>query len=243
MHGTKADIVARLQQEIILLQRSVAVQQSPVLDIMIGPIKNAFPGNTFALGVIHEFIATGLEDAAATGGFVSSLMSGLMKKEGVAIWVGSNRSIFPPALKAFGITPDKVIFIDLHREKEIQWAMEEALKCNAVAAVVGEMQELSFTASRRFQLAVEESGVTGFIVRRNPRKLEANACVTRWEIHSLPSIAADDLPGVGFPRLQIKLLKVRNGKPGTWEVEWVAGRFKPVQHKNIFIAAQQKKVG
>lgn len=40
--------------------------------------------------------------------------------------------------------------------------MEEALKCGGLAAVVGEVQDISFTASRRLQLAVEQSGVTGF---------------------------------------------------------------------------------
>jgi protein ImuA len=35
----------------------------------------------------------------------------------------------------------------------------------------------------------------------------------------------DGLPGVGFPRWQVELLKVRNGNPGCWQVEWVAGSF------------------
>ena len=42
------------------------------------------------------------------------------------------RTIFPPALKSFGIAPDKIIFIDLKKEKEILWAMEEALKCDGL---------------------------------------------------------------------------------------------------------------
>ena len=40
------------------------------------------------------------------------------------------------------------------------WAIEEALKCDGLAAVIGEMKELSFTNSRRLQLAVEKSHVT-----------------------------------------------------------------------------------
>ena len=63
--------------------------------------------------------------------------------------------------------------------------MEEALKCDGIAAVVGEIQELSFTVSRRLQLAVEQSRVTGFILRNNPRNLNTTACVTRWKITPL----------------------------------------------------------
>jgi len=36
------------------------------------------------------------------------------------------------------------------------------------------------------------------------------------------------LPGVGFPRLNVELLKVRNGKPGSWQVEWANGKFNEV---------------
>jgi protein ImuA len=73
-------------------------------------------------------------------------------------------------------------------------------------------------------LAVEQSRVTGFIVRRNPKNL-VTACVSRWRITSLPT-ASTDLPGVGFPRWNVELLKVRNGKPGAWQLEWVDGRFR-----------------
>ncbi|MEJ7677101.1 MAG: hypothetical protein WKG06_04335 [Segetibacter sp.] len=164
-----------------------------------------------------------------------------MRKGGVSLWISSSRMIFPPALKSFGIEPDKIIFINVPKEKEILWAMEEALKCEWLAAVIAETQELSFTTSRRFQLAVEQSRVTGFIIRRNPRNL-ATACVTRWKITPLPTVVQDDMPGVGFPRWNVELLKVRNGIPGNWELEW-AGRFRHVSKLTSITKDQQRKAG
>jgi protein ImuA len=41
----------------------------------------------------------------------------------------------------------------------------------------------------------------------------------------LPSITEDGLPGVGFPRWEVELLKVRNGRPGKWQMEWSEGQF------------------
>ena len=150
--------------------------------------------------------------------------------------------LFPPAFKSFGIDPDRIIFIQLQKEKDLLWAMEEALKCNGLSAVVCELQELSFTSSRRFQLAVEQSAVTGFILRINPRKLVPTACVSRWRISSVAS-EVTEVPGVGFPKWNVELLKIRNGKPGAWQVEWAAGKF----HLNNEVAAiefeQQKKTG
>ena len=106
--------------------------------------------------------------------------------------------------------------------------MEEALKCNAVSAVVGEIREINFTASRRLQLAVEQSQVTGFILRSNFRSVNTTACVSRWKITPLAS-ESDDMPGIGFPKWKVELLRMRNGKSGSWIMQWVDGRFKTNQ--------------
>ncbi len=121
--------------------------------------------------------------------------------------------------------------------------MEEALKCKGLSAVIGEIQELSFTASRRLQLAVEQSQVTGFILRRNPRSINTTACVTRWQITSVPSELAEDMPGVGFPRWNVELLKVRNGTPGRWQIEFAAGRFRHIPKIAAMPFIQKKKTG
>jgi len=239
----KAAILAQLQREILPLQGLHGIQKNVLLDTLLGPIKHAFPNNSFPLAAVHEFISHTAEDAAATSGFVGGLMSALMKKEGISIWISSNRSIFPPALRSLGIAADRIIFIDLKKEKEILWAMEEALKCQGIASVIGELPGLGFTASRRLQLAVESSQVTGFILRRNPRNINTTACVTRWKITSLQSEPVHEMPGVGFPKWKVDLLKVRNGKPGTWEVELVSGKFRHTsQSKAIQIHSQKKAV-
>ena len=36
------------------------------------------------------------------------------------------------------------------------------------------------------------------------------------------------MPGVGHPRWQVELLKVKNGKPGNWTVEWKKQSFKTI---------------
>ncbi|MET0299419.1 MAG: hypothetical protein ABW036_06650, partial [Flavitalea sp.] len=191
-----------------------------------GDLDLAFPGKTFPKAAIHEFITDGSESCAATNGFVAGMISVLMKNNGTTFWISSNRSLFPPALKQFGIDPERIIFIDLHKPKEVLWVMEEALKCQGLSAVVGELPELNFTNSRRLQLAVEQSRVTGFALRHPNTKINTTASLTRWKIEHLPSLNEDGLPGIGFPQWQVDLLKVRNGKPGSWQLSWSAGRFR-----------------
>src|SRR5688572_28833070 len=143
---------------------------------------------------MHEFISAVPEDNAATSGFVAGILKALMKNGGSCIWISASRTLFPPALRLFGIEPHHIIFVDLQKERDILWAMEESLKCPGLGAVVGELEHLSFTASRRFQLAVEQSCVTGFVLRHHSRNLNTNACVTRWKISSLPGIIDNEMP-------------------------------------------------
>ena len=245
MTGTNADIIAQLQRDILPLQGFKTPLHNTVIDAVPEPIKNAFPNGSFPLGAIHEFMYAGAEDAAATGGFVTAVMASLMRSGGPSIWISSSGLIFPPALKAFDIAPDKIIFIYLQKEKEILWAMEEALKCDGLSAVIGEIPELSFTASRRLQLAVEQSRVTGFILRPSFTNLNTTACLTRWKIIPLPSELPGGMPGVGFPRWNVELLKIRNGKPGAWQIEFTGGHLSHVPKISAIPipVEQQKKTG
>ncbi|MEP6712642.1 MAG: Error-prone repair protein ImuA, partial [Ferruginibacter sp.] len=111
MIASKADIIARFQREILPLQGIKPALNNTALDKTIGPLKNAFPNNTFPVGAVHEFIAAGLEDVAVTTGFIASILTPLMQKGSAVIWIGAAYTIFPPALKSFGLVPDKIIFI------------------------------------------------------------------------------------------------------------------------------------
>ncbi len=235
MSSSNADIIAQLRKDILPLLGFRSTMGNTSLDAGLGPLKYSFPNALFPTGAMHEFLSNGLEGKTATIGFIAGILSSLMQNNGVSVWISPSQTIFPPALKAFGIDPDKIIFIILKKEKDILWTMEEALKCDGLSSVVSELREVNFTASRRFQLAVEQSRVTGFILRCDPKNSNTNACIARWRVASIPGVSYNDLPGLGFPRWNVDLLKIRNGKPGNWQLEWTAGKFR---HINKVAAAQ-----
>ncbi len=239
----KADIFAGLQADILRLQGFKTVQNT-VLDSGLGPLKYAFPNATFPLGAMHEFVSAKPEETAATLGFLSGLLNILMGSNGAVLWISPSRMLFPPALKSFGLNPDRFIFIDVQKEKDALWVLDEALKCSALTAVVGELPNMSFTHSRRLQLAVEESQVTGFLLRNQPRAIGTTACISRWYISPLPSTNEDDnLPGIGFPKWHVHLQRIRNGKPGAWDIQWKDGRFAPVYQPVFTIQQTQQQAG
>ena len=198
--------------------------------INLRPVLSAFPNNIFPTSAVHEFVSESAEGLAATSGFISGILSTLMNDGGIVAWISPGISIFPPALKQFGISPERVIFIEVRNERDALWTIEEALKCKALTGVVGELNNISFNASRRVQLSVEDSHSTGFILKNGLKNNGTTACVSRWKIIQLPA-QTRDLPGVGFPAWRVELIRVRNGKPGIWNVAWYNGAFVPIQQE------------
>lgn len=226
MNTGQSEVVKRLREDILSLQGFIPPAAGARAGL--GPMEAAFPNGCFPRAAVHEFLSDTPEEASATSGFLAGMIGQLMPENGICLWLGLKRQVFPPALSAFGVSPDRVLFIDLTKDADLLWAVEEALKCAAVSVVVGELRELGMTESRRLQLAVERSRVTGLLHRHRPKSLHALACASRWRISPLPSEPEDGLPGVGFPRWQVDLLKVRNGEPGSWQLEWSEGHFEPL---------------
>jgi len=237
LSATASNIINQLQQDILHLQG----YRRPAGGISagLGAIEAAFPNRCFPVGAVHEFISSTAEDAAASNAFMAGLAGNLMSDNGINIWVGKSRNLFPPALAAFVKRPEHTLFIETPTEKNMLWVVEEALKCEGLACVFCDLPALDFKTSRRFQLAVEKSHVTGFIHRRQPRQLNTTACVSRWHVTPLPGSKPKGMPGVGYARWQVNLQKVRNGKPGIWTVEWSANGFNVIvpQKQTIWLNA------
>jgi protein ImuA len=241
------EVIQKLRNEVLKIEGG-KTSSLAALDLALGPLRDSLPGATFPLGAVHEFICHATENVASTCGFISGLLSVLMKRGGICLWIGASQSIFPPALKRSGLTPDRFIFVDVKNDKDGAWVMDEALKCEGLTAVVGEMRALDFTASRRFQLAAEQSHVTGFIIRKlvKEAKTTPNACTSRWRVTHMPSLPIDNLPGIGYPQWNVELLKIRNGRTGEWQLMLENGLFKSSNNEAVSYAhhmEQQKKAG
>jgi protein ImuA len=240
MDAVRLDIISKLERDILLLEGLKLLSTDNNINIGFHSIENAFPNATFPIGCTHEFLATSIEDIASTNGFIGVLLSKLMQFDGAALWMSASRTLFPAALKKFGVQPDKIIFVDLNNERDVLYATEECLKCKRIAAVIADIKHITFKESRRLQLAAEQSRVTGLLVHHQPKTINTIASVTRWRITSLPRELPDGMPGIGFPRWNVELLKVRNGKPGTWQVEYSSNRLKDIK-QNIFSVPQEEK--
>src|SRR5579862_4361918 len=128
-------------------------------------------------------------------------------------------------LNALGLEPARLILVETAHRKETLWAMEEAVRSAAPAAVVGVIDRLDLKSSQRLHLAATDAGMPLFLLRPAPT-LESSAAATRWRIGTAKA-ARDRFGLVTQPRWHLQLERCRNGRPGEWVVEYdhVAHRF------------------
>lgn len=237
MAHAKNDIIAGLQQEILALQGQM---HSITNGVTIGLpfIERCFPSHAFPTGAIHEFISTSTAQTTAASGFIAGVLSRLLQDQGPVVWVGGD-DVFAPGLTHFNIDPAQMIFVSVKRQKDLLWTVEEALKCDRLSAVVAGIKNISLNDSRRLQVAVERSRVTGLMIRE-AKNHTTMASVARWRITSVPG-NKKELPGISFPRWQVELLKARNGRTGQWQVEWHAGHFSMLPAHIVSIPQQEMR--
>lgn len=218
MIQAKEQIISDLRRGILQLQ-GYEPSCNLALDKAMGPIVGAFPNGSFPLGTVHEFITHSVESIAATTGFVSAILSKALAPSVACIWI-TRKQVFPPALLAYGLRPERFIFIKTKNDQDTLWSLDEALRCPSIPAVIAEVPQLDFQSSRRLQLAVEGSKATGFVIRHMKGSPNTTASFARWMVTAASSDSIDDLPGIGWPKWKVELLRVRNGKPGRWLVQW-----------------------
>jgi protein ImuA len=223
---------AALKAEIAALERRSRAD-GRVLPLA-GGLDAGLPGGGLPLGCWHEFAGEGLEleTAAAGAAFVARLAAPLAAR-GEMVWVLRRDDLNAPGLVSCGLPAERLIQVCARDEAEALAVLEDALRTRGVVAVVGEVEAVDLTAGRRLQLACEETGATGFVLRRRPygggdRGRTGSAAATRWAIAPAPSEPRPETSGgalglepfgLGAPRWRTALERCRGGRTGAWILE------------------------
>lgn len=184
-------------------------------------------------GHLWEIWSPEQRDAGAAAGFALGSARGLVTATRPALLflqlaheAGERGVPYGPGLAAFGIDPERLVLGRLARITDLLWAIEEAIACRAVAAVVADVggapRALDFTVSRRLNLRAQRSGGAIFMTRYGAGR-EASAAAMRWRVGSAPSAAvAFDRRAPGAPRVRVTLEKGAGvtGAGREWLLEW-----------------------
>jgi protein ImuA len=169
-----------LRAQLQILEKGTA---GPAARLAFGlPALDRHLGGGLPRGCLHE-VAGAVDDGAALG-FCAAL-AGRLAAERPVLWCRTDFDLYAPGLAALGLDPAWLILVTARRHADRLWAMEEGLRCPALAAAVIELDDLDITAGRRLQLAAEASGVTGFVLHPDGlRPTAASVAVTRWTVIS-----------------------------------------------------------
>ena len=180
------------------------------------PLARAFDsalGGGLADDALHEIAPARPADGAAAMGFALALAARFLSRRpasaliiGEAFAAEESGAPYGPGLVAHGLPLSRLVFVRAPDAALAFWAMEEALKCGAPAAVIGEIWSLkgySLAASRRLLLAARKGRTPALLILASAygqAERLSSAAETRFEIAAAPSAktpaaAGPDLPG------------------------------------------------
>ena len=193
---------------------------------------DAYLGGGLMQGALHEIAGAGSDMELATLPAFFACQMLLQHPTLRVIWIAPQADLYGPGLLAQGLAPTRLLMAETHQDAESLWAVEEAARSGAVSLVIGEIDLLDLTASRRLQLAAEETGCTILALRRSrlagkgDKHRQPSAALTRWlitpctsdSIADQQSIEARRRPGLGLPAWHLHLWRQRNGPPASWNI-------------------------
>ncbi|MBI5864774.1 MAG: hypothetical protein HZB38_09745 [Planctomycetes bacterium] len=213
-----ADSVARLQ----------ARYRPPPKQVSSGWAElDAALGGGFRLGALHELVAASAATAACTLALRTAILAA--DRERWIICFDRFNDWYPPGLEECGVALERLLVLRTQRREETLWALEQTLRCPAVAAVLASPGRLEPLEARRLQLAADTGGGLGLLLHLAPpvrsnnpgtqiaamQLGEATFAATRLLIAPLPTA---DARGV-----RIKLIKAAKAA-GTCEMNIMLDR-------------------
>jgi len=186
-------------------------------------------GGGLAHDALHEIVPAAPADGPAATGFALALAARfLAARPSTALVIGEGFAAaefgapYGPGLVAHGLSLTRLVFVQAPDALAALWAMEEALKSGAPAAVMGELWSLKpygLAASRRLLLAARRGRTPALLVLAGAHgraERLSTAAETRFEIAAAPSARIPAADGKALPgpfACRARLLKARLALP------------------------------
>lgn len=165
------------------------------------------PGGGWPLATLIELLVP-----AAGVGEIRLLLPALKRLTTVAgeeprwvAWLAPPHLPYAPALAAAGLDPARMLVVRPRAGSDRLWAMEQALRSGACAAVLGWTGTADDTALRRLKLAAEEGRTPAFLLRPAAHRGDGSPAALRL------ALVAHDFG------LDVEILKSRGGAPARVE--------------------------
>ena len=185
----------------------------PALSSGCPALDRALPEKGFRPGTLVEWLSRGEGDGTATLAFRAAAGAFAPRSAGgggAVVVLDRTGEFYPLAAVAQGIEPARLIVVHPGNKADHAWALDQALRCPAVAAVVAWPESLDGKLDgrtfRRLQLAAEQGGGLGLLIRPESVRCQPSWADVRLLVEPLPSpspygrSAADARRALALPR-------------------------------------------
>jgi protein ImuA len=193
-----AQRIAEIQQQEHPTRRQTSLAGMPAWeDILLG--------GKLSAGALVELLAA----EEGTGGWtLAFFMARHACGQGkVLVVADSEKCFYPPAARQLKIDLERTLVIRPRQERQTLTALTQSLRCPAVGAALGKLEQLSSADCRRLQVAAENGGGVGFLLRPAAAVSMPSFATARLLITPL----VDSASAGSARRIQIEALKYRGG--------------------------------
>ncbi len=210
------------------LQDPASLERAPTLSSGCPALDQALPEKGFRPGTLVEWLSCGDGAGAATLVFraAAGILCGGALRGRMLVVLDRTGEFYPLAAVAHGIEPARLIVVHPGNKADHTWALDQALRSAAVAAVVAWPESLDGKLDgrtfRRLQLAAEQGGGVGLLIRPESVQCQPSWADVRLLVEPLPSTSpyGQWAPCTHGRRMRIVLLRCRGGRgEQTVEVE------------------------
>lgn len=201
---TPANIVAQLRERIQRLEGSRCVGRESLLSTGCGPLDGLLPEAGFRRGGLVEWLG----DDAGSGAQTLAMLAAREAIAGgrVLVVMDRRREFYPPAAAALGIDLQRTFVVRAARLEEELWALDQALRCPGVGAAWAVVDQLDWRWFRRLQLAVEQGGGLGLLVR--PARMRGQPSWSQVQLWVRPQASG------GARRMRVEITHCKGAAPG-----------------------------
>jgi protein ImuA len=211
--------LARLRQAIATVETLPEAARSRPLGVAA---VDATLGGGLPCAALHELSAAPLHLGAAAG---FALILSALARTGETLWIATDfggfetGALYGPGLDQLGLDTERLLVAHVKRPVDALFAMEEALKCRALATVVAQFPDApDLTATRRLALAARDGGALGLVLCHR-QATAPSVARTRWQVAAAPS-EPDEFGGLGRTAFALTLTRNRRGPCGSFTLTW-----------------------
>jgi hypothetical protein len=141
------------------------------------------------------------------------------REGGALVVIDRRQTFYPPAAAAWGIDLDRLIVVHPRNARDELWAVVQALRSPAVAAMWAAIERLDSRAFRRLQLAAQAGRTLGVLMRparalEEPSWADVTLGTENFGFRISDFGLSGSIRNRPMRRVQIQLLRCHNGRAG-----------------------------